>query len=144
MPPDPISPWNAPSSFGILLLDREGQPVFFRNTKAILDSDEQCYQGVGILMPPSLPSPPAPSSSAAVGLSSVGRREARLRPEYARRYPGIQAGVWEPAAVLCDRVVAAGLLRGSPRGWNERALQPEHFEFRGKTPLGERPRREDR
>ena len=83
--------------------------------------------------------------SPAVGTrSSIGRREARLRPEHAARYPGIQAGVWEPAAVLCDRVLAAGLLRGSPMGWRDRVLPPEHFEFRGGGPEGKRPRREDR
>jgi hypothetical protein len=96
-------------------------------------------------MPPSLPtSAAAPRSSTQGSRPSLGRREARLRPEYAARYPGIQAGVWEPAAVLCDRVLAGELLRGSLRGWSERMLAPEHFEFRGGGPLGERPRREDR
>lgn len=80
---------------------------------------------------------------AAGTLSPFGRREARLRPEYATRYPGVQAGVWESAAVLCDRVLAGGLLRGSP-GWRERVLPPEHFDFRGGGPEGKRPRREDR
>jgi hypothetical protein len=70
-------------------------------------------------------------------------REARLRPEHAPRYPGIRPGVWESAAVLCDRVVAAGLLRGAP-GWRERVLPREHFEFRGGGSSTERPRREDR
>jgi hypothetical protein len=95
-------------------------------------------------MPPSLPTPAAPRPGAEGSRSSLGRREARLRPEYAGRYPGIQVGVWEPAAVLCDRVLAGGLLRGSPRGWSERVLPPEHFEFRGEAPQGKRPRREDR
>jgi hypothetical protein len=95
-------------------------------------------------MPNPFPPPTAPRSSAEVGRASLGRREARLRPEYAARYPGVQAGVWEPAAALCDQVMAARLLRGSPRGWHDRVLPPEHFEFRGgKTPL-KRPRREDR
>ena len=95
-------------------------------------------------MPQGSPTPTAPRSSAEVARASFGRRQARLRPEYAGRYPGIQAGVWEPAAVLCDRVLAAGLLRGSPRGLHDRVLPPEHFEFRGgETPL-KRPRREDR
>jgi hypothetical protein len=43
--------------------------------------------------------------------------------------------VWEPAAVLADRVVAAIL--GRPDGRfisRERALDPEHFEFRGGDP----------
>ena len=95
-------------------------------------------------MPPSLPTPSAPRSGADGGERSRGRREARLRAEYAGRYPGIQAGVWEPAAVLCDRVLAGELLRGSPCGWSERVLLAEHFEFRGEAPQGQRPRREDR
>ena len=96
-------------------------------------------------MPQPLPMPAAPRSTPSAGtVSSVGRREARLRPEHAGRYPGIKAGVWEPAAVLCDRVLAGGLLRGSPHGWRDRVLPPEHFEFRGGGPQGERPRREDR
>jgi hypothetical protein len=76
--------------------------------------------------------------------SSIGRREARLRPEHATRYPGIPAGVWESASVLCDRVLAGGLLRGAPVDWRERVLPTEHFEFRGGGPEGQRPRREDR
>jgi hypothetical protein len=96
-------------------------------------------------MPQSLPTPAAPRSTPAAGtVSRLGRREARLRPEHAARYPGIQAGVWESAAVLCDRVLAAGLLRGAPPGWHDRVLPPEHFEFRGEGPQGERPLREDR
>lgn len=62
----------------------------------------------------------------------VPRREARLRPEFARRYPYLQAGEWESAAVLADRVVASTL--GRPDGMfimGHRALDPEHFEFRG-------------
>ena len=40
------------------------------------------------------------------------RREARLLPEHARFYPGVAPGVWESAAMLADRVLADGLLRG--------------------------------
>jgi hypothetical protein len=95
-------------------------------------------------MPQSFPAPAAPRSTPAA-VASLGRREARLRPEYAGRYPGIQVGAWEPAAVLCDRVLAGRLLRGSPRAGSERVLPPEHFEFRGgEGPHGERPLREDR
>ena len=73
-------------------------------------------------------------------------REARLRPEFAPRYPYLTPGVWLPAAVLADQVIAAIL--GRPEGRfmsRERALDPEHFEFRG---AGSRPprtflRRED-
>ena len=74
----------------------------------------------------------------------ISRREARLRPEHATQYPEIQAGVWESAAVLCDRVLAGALLRGSPMGWRDRVLGAAHFEFRGAGPEGKRPRREDR
>jgi hypothetical protein len=62
----------------------------------------------------------------------ASRRQARLRPEFARLYPYLQAGEWESAAVLTDRVVASTL--GRPDGTfitGERALDPEHFEFRG-------------
>jgi hypothetical protein len=60
------------------------------------------------------------------------RREARLRAEFAGRYPYLHPGHWESAAVLADRVVAHTL--GRPDGrfiTGERALDPEHFEFRG-------------
>lgn len=59
-------------------------------------------------------------------------REARLRPEFATLYPFLKPGVWELAAVVSDRVVASIL--GRPDGRfisRERALDPEHFEFRG-------------
>jgi hypothetical protein len=73
------------------------------------------------------------------------RREARLRPEHARFYPGIVPDVWESAAVLADRVMAGGLLRGAAMGWRSRMLHDAHFEFRGgHAGPRERPRREDR
>jgi hypothetical protein len=60
------------------------------------------------------------------------KRETRLKPEHAHLYPGIQPSVWEGAGVLADKVLACRLLL--PSGGfvlNERALHPEHFEFRG-------------
>lgn len=63
------------------------------------------------------------------------RREARLRPEFAGQYPYLTPGVWDSAAVLADRVVAHTL--GRPDGrfiTGERALDPQHFEFRGWDP----------
>ncbi|HUR95909.1 MAG TPA: hypothetical protein VMY76_15105 [Gemmatimonadales bacterium] len=62
------------------------------------------------------------------------KREARLKPEHAHFYPGITPGIWEGAGVLADKVLACRLLM--PSGGfvlNERALQAEHFEFRGGT-----------
>ena len=73
-------------------------------------------------------------------------REARLRPAFAARYPYLTPRVWGFAAVQTNRVVA-GIL-GRPAGRfisRERALDPEHFEFRGGAsgrPEGQR-RRED-
>jgi hypothetical protein len=82
--------------------------------------------------------------SAQVRAPAPDRREARLRPEYADQYPGVQANEWVSAAMLCDRVIARELLSGSPVGWRDRVLAPEHFEFRGGEQEGHRPRREDR
>ncbi len=62
----------------------------------------------------------------------LSQREARLRPEFAHLYPYLRAGEWDSAAVLADRVVASIL--GRPDGRfivGERALDAEHFEFRG-------------
>lgn len=60
------------------------------------------------------------------------RREARLRPEFARQYPYISVGKWQAAAVLADVVVAHTLTRpNGPFITGERALNPAHFEFRG-------------
>jgi len=78
-----------------------------------------------------------------------GRREARLRPEHAHRYPGLHAEEWVSAAMLADRLLAAALLRRRDTSLWIRLLRDEHFEFRGggglMAPEGEeRPRREDR
>jgi hypothetical protein len=78
-----------------------------------------------------------------------GRREARVRPEHAHRYPGLHAEEWVSAATLADRVLAAALLRGRDTSLWIRLLRDEHFEFRGGgdrlfSDEGERPRREDR
>jgi hypothetical protein len=78
-----------------------------------------------------------------------GRREARVRPEHAHRYPGLRVGQWESAAVLADRVLAGALLRGRDTSLWVRVLRDEHFEFRGgggvlAAEAGGRPRREDR
>ena len=61
-------------------------------------------------------------------------REARLKAEFAHLYPPLEAGRWEPAAVMADRLVA-WLLRQPNRGYvaPERVLRSEHFEFRGGT-----------
>ena len=60
------------------------------------------------------------------------RREARLKPEYAHLYPGVEPDVWESAGVVADRVLSARLLRPN-EGFvlSDRALVEEHFDFRG-------------
>ena len=63
------------------------------------------------------------------------RREARLKPEYAHLYPGLEPAAWESAAILADRVLACRLLL--PSGGfvlSDWALNVEHFEFRGGSP----------
>jgi len=59
-------------------------------------------------------------------------REARLRPEHAHLYPGIEPGTWESAAELADRALACRLLQPSGGfALAARALGGGHFEFRG-------------
>jgi hypothetical protein len=62
-------------------------------------------------------------------------REARLHPDHAEQYPGIQPDVWFIAATLAEHL---DLRRkrgseGQPSG--PRTLSGDHFDFRG----GERP-----
>ena len=64
-------------------------------------------------------------------------RQARLKPEFAHFYPGVEPDAWHPAAELADQVLACRLLL--PSGGfvlHERAMSGGHFEFRG----GARPR----
>jgi hypothetical protein len=75
-------------------------------------------------------------------------REARLRPEFAERYPGVEPGVWFTAATLAEHMVARLSREGNANlALIPRVLDPEHFEFRGgegpvggKTSLGRRPK----
>ena len=67
-------------------------------------------------------------------------REARLRPEFAPLYPGLEPGAWQDATVVAEQVLSEHLLRPSP-GYmlSDRVLAKEHFEFRGGDTRG-RPR----
>ena len=62
-------------------------------------------------------------------------REARLRPDFAPHYPGIDPGVWFTAATLAEHLERRRALEGDLSPGGPRSLTPEHFEFRG----GERP-----
>ena len=66
-------------------------------------------------------------------------REARLRPEFAGLYPGLEPGTWQDAAVLAEQVLSEHLVRPSP-GYmlSDSVLAKEHFEFRGGD-TGSRP-----
>jgi hypothetical protein len=67
-------------------------------------------------------------------------REARLRPEFATLYPGLEPLVWEDAATLADQLLSEHALKPSPGFMlNDRVLPEAHFEFRGGDPPG-RPR----
>lgn len=59
-------------------------------------------------------------------------REARLRPEFAYLYPGIQPGTWVPARLLVDREVVRQerRRRETPAGGRMRDLNDQHFDFR--------------
>jgi hypothetical protein len=57
-------------------------------------------------------------------------REARLRPEYASSYPGLEPGVWLPATTIGQKLLLWHLATAAtPQG--ERLMAEEHFEFRG-------------
>jgi hypothetical protein len=62
-------------------------------------------------------------------------REAKLRSEYARLYPGLEPGVWMSVESLLRRITdlihqdpaKAGIITGT------RLLRQEHFEYRGSS-----------
>ena len=57
-------------------------------------------------------------------------REARLRPEYADLYPGVQPDIWQPATTVGQQLLLWHLATAAtPQG--ERLMADEHFEFRG-------------
>ena len=64
-------------------------------------------------------------------------REARLRPEWAKNYPGIDSGVWHVAAQLVPLVLRHRMQGQSTWELTRRILTDEHFEFRGGRPRDE-------
>ena len=62
---------------------------------------------------------------------SMAVREARLRPEWAHLYPGLEAGVWVVAAQLVPLVLRHRLQDQPTWEFTERILVDDHFEFRG-------------
>jgi hypothetical protein len=58
-------------------------------------------------------------------------REARLRPEWAALYPGLEPDAWMVAAQLVPLVLRHRLHGQSTWEFTRRILVDEHFEFRG-------------
>lgn len=88
------------------------------------------------MSPSDLPDVPAPPPVAAAVAGDTPLRLARLRPEFAAHYAGLDAGAWYPAASVAayfrawlvrhpDRKQGTGPLRG---------LDTSHFDFRGGVP----------
>ena len=72
-------------------------------------------------------------------------REARLRPEYGRMYPGLTAQIWLPAKEIAEHIIAVVRRERGRLGQHGRLLAEEHFEFRGGEDRAEaRPRNERR
>lgn len=70
------------------------------------------------------------SETRPTGDQPSGTREARLRPEYAAHYPGVEPDHWMPAL----RLVSAAdhdHTQGKARLSAEHRLPGEHFDFRG-------------
>lgn len=71
-------------------------------------------------------------------MTSKRGREGRLKPEFAKLYPGLEPGVWLPVETLLRHVTnlihhdrsKSGIITGT------RLLHDEHFEYRGTS---ERP-----
>jgi hypothetical protein len=61
-------------------------------------------------------------------------REARLRPEWAKLYPGLETGGWVVAAQLVPLVLRHRLQHEATWEFARRILVDEHFEFRGGRP----------
>jgi hypothetical protein len=64
----------------------------------------------------------------------LGTREARLRPEWAELYPGLEPDVWRVAASLLPVVLRQRVLSEGSWEFARRILDDDHFEFRGGPP----------
>jgi len=71
--------------------------------------------------------------------SSPPVREARLRPEFAGLYPGVEPDVWYRAATIAEHMLARLVHQDAVR-LPPRILDSHHFEFRGSDGLPPGPR----
>ena len=67
-------------------------------------------------------------------------RQARLKSEYADRYPPLEAGVWIPAAVASARMLLWQTHQPGASGLAQRTLDPRHFDFEGGVTEEREPR----
>jgi hypothetical protein len=66
-------------------------------------------------------------------------REARLRPEFAELYPGVEPDLWYTAATIAEHMLVR-LVHQDREPLPPRVLDPRHFEFRGSDSLPPGPR----
>ncbi|MFL5496554.1 MAG: hypothetical protein ACJ8DC_19375 [Gemmatimonadales bacterium] len=66
-------------------------------------------------------------------------REARLRPEFAELYPGVEPDVWYTAATIAEHMLVR-LVRQDAEQLPPRVLDASHFDFRGSDGLPPGPR----
>jgi len=66
-------------------------------------------------------------------------REARLRPEFADLYAGVEPGVWYTAATIAEHMLVRLMHQGAEQ-LPTRVLDPRHFDFRGSDSLPPGPR----
>jgi hypothetical protein len=71
-----------------------------------------------------------PSQSLEVVMEFIPR-EARLKPEFADRYPPLEPGVWETAAEMGAKVLLWQVQQQGTDALSSRILDERHFEFRG-------------
>lgn len=64
-------------------------------------------------------------------MSRPSMRQARLKAEFADRYPPLEAGVWIPAAVASARMLLWQTRQPGASGLGQRTLDPRHFDFEG-------------
>jgi hypothetical protein len=64
----------------------------------------------------------------------LSMREARLRPEYAHLYPGLEPDAWAVAAGILPVVLRHRMHLEGHWEFSRRILDDRHFEFRGGRP----------
>jgi hypothetical protein len=70
-------------------------------------------------------------------MSRPGVRQALLKHAFAKHYPGIQPGEWQPVRLLTERVLALRSRDGRSTPIPlDRVLDESHFDFRGVPSVG--------